>query len=67
MLENLAGVGGLASVVAAFGWWVWRDGLVRLIAGVVAVAHRDQNRRADAREVLRLTSTRCSPTRRRST
>lgn len=51
-----AGVG--ASALGGFMWWLHADGPTRLCAGLVAVFHRDQNRRRDARSVLAATKRR---------
>ncbi|MFF3228904.1 hypothetical protein ACFYV7_39375 [Nocardia suismassiliense] len=67
MLEVFTGA---AAVFGGLTWGLRHDGLVRLMAGFVAVAHSDPGRRADALEVLRCTghhraSTRNGTTRKR--
>ena len=55
MMQFFAGAGGFG-VVAMLGLamfrWLDRDGLLRLMAGFVAIGHSDKTRRKDARQVL---------------
>lgn len=53
MIELFTG----GAVVSALLWWLRCDGPVRLLAGAVAVLHRDPARRRDARAVLGATKT----------
>lgn len=55
MIEFLTGAGTLGALSGALAYWLLRDGPVRLVAGILAVLHRDPVRRRDARAVLRCT------------
>ncbi|MFI5782608.1 hypothetical protein [Nocardia sp. NPDC051570] len=66
MVDLLAGTGAITGGIGGLTWWLWHDGPVRLIAGFVAVAHSDPQRRADAREVLRCTGRHRTATRKRA-
>ncbi len=63
MIEIFTGAVGLGALGYALrlGFhWLHHDGLVRLMAGTIAVVHPDATRRKDARTVLRDTRGRAS-------
>ncbi|MFB7837785.1 hypothetical protein ACWIGW_44345 [Nocardia brasiliensis] len=55
MLEVFTGTAAVLGGVGGLIWWLRHDGLVRLMAGLVAVTHSDPGRRTDAIKVLRCT------------
>lgn len=55
MMQFCAGASGfgIATMLVAIVFrWLDRDGLLRLMAGFVAIGHSDKARRKDARQVL---------------